>query len=167
MPKASEATKREARRLLVEEGLTLSATASKVGIAIVTLRAWRCKAKQAGDDWDKERATFLLTKEGMQRASHHLLQGFYEDIEATRELIKADKEISPSERVDKLVKLTDSFGKASAAFARANPSLDRLAVATEVIKRLTAFIKERHSEEAMGLSLILEAFAKELIHGNF
>src|SRR3546814_725803 len=81
--------------------------------------------------------------------------------QATIEDVKAAAEIDPLKKAEVLSRLADAFTKTMSAVAKASPDLGRLAVATELLQDLAAFVREHFPDHAHALVEVLEPFAAE------
>jgi hypothetical protein len=78
------------------------------------------------------------------------------------ETIQNARDMPPGVKVDMLASLADAYNKLISASRRMMPETDKLAVATDVVKRLADFTRTRHPKHANALIEVLEPFADEL-----
>jgi hypothetical protein len=78
------------------------------------------------------------------------------------DMINQDQKMSPKQSVELLASLADSLSKAVSSSKRMLPETDRLGTALEVVRRMGAFINEKHPALAGAFLTVLEGFAKEL-----
>lgn len=152
----------QARQMYVHGRLNQAVIAERLGVALETIRRWKKLARNQQDDWDRARAVSNLSSHGMRDVVARILEDYLLQHEATIEAVRVSKDISPLERAEVISRLADAFTKTVAAVGKTSPQLSRLAVASDVIQRLSRHISERHPHLAPGLLEILEPFAAEL-----
>ncbi len=157
-----EELKRGLRASYVYEGLSLEAAAEKHDVPLTTASRWKRQAKADGDDWDKARAAARMSGEEKDR----IIQGVIEDYlllhQATLEQIKQDKDATPIKKAEALSRLADAFHKTMHAMGEASPELSRLAIANEVLRRLSEFVVKEYPKHGPAFIEILEPFGAEL-----
>lgn len=142
-------------------GLPLEAAADKAGVPYATARNWFRSAREEGDDWDKFRAASLIVAGGgIEQAMGRIIAAGLMRCESLLE--KTDGAEDPFEGVKAMATLGDTVAKLRAASKGMMPETDKLAVAMDVIKRLTAFIKENHPQQAGSFAELLPVFGQEL-----
>ena len=150
-------------------GLPLEAASTKVGVPEATARNWYRAAKADGDDWDKFRAASLIVAGGgIEQAMGRIVAAGLMRCEALIELIEkrsADDEevaLSPAEAVKLMATVGDTVAKLRAGGKSMMPETDRLAVAMDVIKRLSAYIQENNPQQAGAFAELIPVFGQEL-----
>lgn len=152
------------RKAYIYDRLELPAAADKVGISLSTARRWKSDADVDGDDWEKARTAARLAGDGRQSVAEMILNDYLILHQSCIEDVKASTTIDPLKKAEVLSRLADAFNKTMAAVGKASPELSRLAVATDVIQRLAAFIKRKKPTVEVLEFLIdtLEEFTVEL-----
>ena len=151
--------RQQARSLYIYERLDLSRVAERLNIARSTIAAWKQKSQAEGDDWDKSRSIAAL---GSSTVTQTLLQDYIILHQSTIEQLQNDISLSPLKRVQALSSLATSFQRTMNAAGKAAPGLSKLAMAQEVLKRLSHFITSQYPQHAKAFLEILEPFGQEL-----
>ena len=157
-----EDSRRAVRAAYVFDQLALEAAAAKIGIPYDTVRNWKREAKKMGDDWDKARAAQMIAGGGIEDVVRQTLGIVVQQVQATVQAIQEADDMSPATKVDMLASLADAYNKLMAASRKMMPETDKLAVATDVVKRLADFTRTKHPKHASALIEVLEPFADEL-----
>lgn len=157
-----EDARRAVKAAYVFEQLSLEMAALKVGVPFATVRNWKRSAKQAGDDWDKARGAQLIAGGGIEDIVRQMIAAVVQQAQSTMESIQSDTEIPPGDRVKMITSLADSLNKMVAAGRRFMPETDKLAVATDVAKRMAEFVREHYPQHAAAFAEILGPFGDEL-----
>lgn len=157
-----EETRRAVKAAFVFEQLSLEMAALKIGVPIATARNWKRSAKAAGDDWDKARSAQLIAGGGIEDVVRQTLAVVVQQVQATIEAIQADPNLQPSDKVKMLASLADAYNKIMAASRRLMPETDKLAVATDVARRMSEFIRANYPQHAAAFAEILGPFGEEL-----
>ncbi|MCP2041461.1 transposase-like protein [Neisseria sp. HSC-16F19] len=155
-------TRDKLRQLYVGGGQTLETAALMCGITQGTARRWREQAKARGDDWDKLRAAYTLAGGSIEELGRAMMAGFLQQYNHTMELLQADADLAPLEKVKLLSSLADAFNKTVAANAKILPETSSLATALQVLEMLAAFVAERHPKHLVVLADVLEPFGAEV-----
>lgn len=150
------------RAAYVYERMSLEAAAEKVAVPYPTARRWKSDAEQDGDDWDRARSAARLSGDSLQLLGQMILEDYLVLHQATVEGVKSDPAASPLQKAEVLSRLADSFTKTMSAVSKASPELSKLAIATDVLKRLTNFTTDKYPEHAAALLDVLEPFAADL-----
>ena len=153
----------KARMLYVADCLPLAIVAAKLGVTERTAQRWKAVAAKGGDDWDKARTAGRLGRESIKGAAQESLAAFLEYHKEALESLKSNTELDIQARVSAITNLADAYTKHLRAAAITAPSLNALAIASDVLSRLTAFVKANHAEAAPVLAAVLEAFGPELV----
>jgi transposase len=157
---------RNAVRANYIKGLPLNTAAQAEGVPYATARAWKTKAAEGGDDWDVVRNARRLTQGGVDELTGQILQDLAEQFVATIEAMKTATDIPPQSKAEMLAQLSDSYVKTIRAAGSANPKLNRLSVAMDVIKELNGFIGTNYPKLREQFVDIIDAFGPELVR-NF
>lgn len=141
-------------------GLPLEAAADKTGVPYATARNWYRAAMLAGDDWDAfQKASLIVGGGGIEQALGRIIAAGLLRCEA---LLAATAAADPVEAVKAMAVMGDTVSKLRAASKGMMPEADRLAVATDVVKRLADFTRSKYPKHAPALIEVLEPFADEL-----
>ena len=145
-------------------GLPLEAAADKVAVPYATARNWFIAARKEGDDWDKFRAASLIVAGGgIEQAMGRIIAAGLMRCEAVIETLEEKSaEISPVDAAKALATLGDTVAKLRASGKTLMPEADKLGIATDVLKRLAAYIQENHPLQAAAYAELLPAFGQEL-----
>lgn len=157
-----EETRRQVRAAFVFDQLGLEVAALKHDIPIATARRWKREAKEAGDDWDKARSAQMIAGGGIEDVVRQTLAVVVQQVQATVEAIQNAPDMPPAEKVQMLASLADAYNKLMAASKRLMPETDKLATAMDVLKRMSEFVRVRHTRHSNAFAEILEPFADEL-----
>lgn len=163
---AHDATaKARLRACFVGERLPMELACVKAKVARATGNRWKREAAAGGDDWEQARAALALGDGTFADTAKALLNDYLLAHQATMVLLRDTQGLGPLERVEAIASLSDSFNKTMSSFRKLMPETDRLAVAMEVLKRLTRFVAEKQPKAAPALLEVLEAFGAELSAG--
>lgn len=157
-----DTTRRAVRAAYVFEQLSLEAAALKGGVPFATARNWKRAGKKLGDDWDKARAAQMIAGGGVEDVVRQTLGVVVQQVQATVDMIQNAPDMPPGEKVQALASLADAYNKLISASKRMMPETDKLAVATDVVKRLADFTRAKHPKHAPALLEVLEPFGEEL-----
>lgn len=157
-----EAVRRAVRGDYVFNQLGLEVAAVKNGVPEGTARNWKRQGKELGDDWDKARAAQMIAGGGIEDVVRQTLGIVVQQVQATVQAIQEAETMPPGEKVQMLASLADAYNKLMAASRKMMPETDKLAVATDVVKRLADFTRTKHPKHAAALIEVLEPFADEL-----
>ncbi|WP_306603907.1 DUF1804 family protein [Azonexus sp.] len=142
-------------------GLPLEAAADKTGVPYATARNWFRAAREEGDDWDKFRAASLIVAGGgIEQAMGRIIAAGLMRCEALLERVALLED--PNEAVKAMAILGDTVSKLRAAGKSMMPEADKLGVAMDVIKRLIAYLRENHPQQADAFAELLPVFGDEL-----
>lgn len=147
------------------QGLALTDAARQASVPYATARNWRRKAAQEGDDWDIARNARNLSSAGAEAMANEVLGELATQFLATIEILKASppEELGAVARADILVRLMDGYSKAISASAKAMPNANRLAVAMDVVKFLSATIAQRAPSLREQFLAIIESAGEDLV----
>jgi hypothetical protein len=157
----SEST-RQAVRADYIRGLTLKGAAEKHEVPYETVRGWKRKAGESGDDWDISRAATRISAGGIKTLTAEILEDFVHLFQATIEEIKTAADMAPMKKAEAISRLSDAYQKTVKAAGASNPDLSRLAIAMDVLQRQAEFIRRRFPHLQSDFIEMLEAFGKEL-----
>ncbi|KZN30088.1 DUF1804 family protein [Pseudoalteromonas sp. SMS1] len=156
-----EDKKNAVRHSYVSELLALSVAAIKHTVADSTARRWKSEAKAAGDDWDLARAAARKATGPAGEFTQDFIEEFTIQTNATFELIKQDEGLSIDGRIKALNQLSDTYTKIM-KLSGGNKSIEKRAVAADVLKKLASFVSKYHPDYAQQLVEILTAFGPQL-----
>ncbi len=154
--------RRQVRAAYVFDQLSLEAAATTAGISYASARNWKRQGKDLGDDWDKARGAQMIAGGGIEDVVRQTLAVVVQQVQATVEAIQQTPDMKPGDKVQMLCSLADAYNKLMAASRKLMPETDKLAVATDVVKRLAEFTRTKHPKHAAALIEVLEPFADEL-----
>ncbi len=150
------------RGLFVYQRLPMETACKKVGIPKSTGNRWKQEAKDHGDDWDTARAAVAMGDESFRQLSVRLLEDYLIQHQATMDMLKQSKDLSPMSRAEILASMSDSFNKTMASFKRLAPEINRQAVALDVMQRLASFAQQRFPQHVPAMLEMLEPFGEEI-----
>ena len=142
--------------------MPLTQIATAQGVPLPTLRGWKRRAAEKGDDWDKLRAANLLAGEGMEAVARQTLSDYVLQHKALMGEIIEAQDMTAREKTQALASLADSFNKMVSASRRVLPETNELSVALRVIQMLTEFVRRQFPQHAAALLEVLEPFADEV-----
>lgn len=157
-----EDARRAVRAAYVFDQLSLEVAAAKLGVPSATVRNWKRAGKQLGDDWDKARGAQMIAGGGIEDVVRQTLGVVVQQVQATVEAIRLSPDMPPSVKIDMLASLADAYNKLISASRRLMPETDKLAVATDVAKRLAEFTRAHYPQHAAAFAEILAPFGEEL-----
>ncbi len=157
-----EEARRAVRAAYVFDQLALEAAAAKCSIPYDTVRNWKREAKKLGDDWDKARAAQMIAGGGIEDVVRQTLGIVVQQVQATVLAIQEATDMPPGEKVQMLASLADAYNKLMAASRKMMPETDKLAVATDVAKRMADFVRANYPQHAPAFAEILGPFGDEL-----
>ena len=150
------------RGLYVYQRLPMETACKKVGIPKSTANRWKQEAKDHGDDWDTARAAVAMGDESFRQLSVRLLEDYLIQHQATMDMLKESKDLSPMSRAEILASMSDSFNKTMASFKRLAPEINRQAVALDVMQRLAGFAQLKFPQHVPAMLELLEPFGEEI-----
>jgi hypothetical protein len=157
-----EDARRQVRAAYIYDQLTLEIAAVKGGVPYATARNWKRAGKDLGDDWDKARGAQMLAGGSIEDVVRQTLAVSIQQTQVTIEMIQNDPTISPVERVKMMASLSDSLNKQVATSRRLMPETDKLAVATDVVKRYAEFVRVKYPKHMLVVIETMEPFGDEL-----
>lgn len=157
-----DTVRRAVRAAYVFDQLSLEVAAAKHGIPHDTVRNWKRTGKQLGDDWDRARGAQMIAGGGIEDVVRQTLGIVVQQVQATVQAIQDDPDMPSQIKVTMLTSLADAYNKLVSASRRLMPETDKLAVATDVAKRLAEFVRENYPQHAPAFTEILAPFGDEL-----
>ena len=145
------------RGAYVHERLDLKGAAAKQNVSYATARAWKKKALDSGDDWDKARAASRQASGGLGDMTAELLEDLALLFQATVEEVRKD-DSPPLKKAEALSRMADAYTKTMKAAGAGDSKMNRLTIALETLKVLAQFIAERFPEQLEPFVVILEQF---------
>ncbi|EFX2000400.1 DUF1804 family protein [Shigella sonnei] len=155
-------TRDKLRRAYIFGQLSMEIAAAQTGVSFVTARRWKKEAQDCGDDWDKLRAAHVMAGSGLEDIGRAVLTSLVTQYQTTLEQLTADSQLAPKERVELLASLADAFNKAVAANKKILPEVSQLAVALDVIQKLSTFVADHYPQHLAAFVELLEPFGQEL-----
>lgn len=152
-------TQRTARSEYVFKRQPMTMVALKVGVSVATVRRWKKAAKSQGDDWDMARSANMLAGEGLDAVMTAMVEEFVVMAQNLIEEIKSVEDQPLDKRVSQITSLADAMTKMTASASRIAPKLSELAVAQDVARRLSDFIRENYPQHAEAFLEVLEPFS--------
>jgi len=154
-------TRNAVRASYVHEHLPLEAAAEKHDVSYPTVRTWKKRAKENGDDWEKARAANRMANGGLGDITVQLLEDFTLLFRTTVEDITTG-EYDGLKKAEALSRLSDAYTKTMKAAAGGDPKIAKLSTALETLQLLANHIKEEHPDALERFSLILEPFGAKV-----
>lgn len=152
----------KARSLYVYSQLSLRNIAEIEDIQFETVRRWKWQAQKDGDCWDRARSAAVVSQDQRDNFIQKMVQAFVMLQMTVQEEILEDDGIPPETKAGLLSGLAEAFAKMMRAQEKAQPDINRLAVAMEVLHKLVDFVQRKYPQEREKLLEILEPFAAEL-----
>ncbi|ECG1391434.1 TPA_asm: DUF1804 family protein [Salmonella enterica subsp. houtenae serovar 45:g,z51:-] len=155
-------TRERLRRSYIFGQMSLEIASVQTGVAFATARRWKKEAQDAGDDWDKLRAAHIMAGGGLEDIGRAILTGLMTQYQTTLEMLTTNADLPADKRVELLASLADAFNKAVAANKKILPEVSQLAIALDVIQRLSTFVAESYPQHLAAFVEILEPFGQEM-----
>lgn len=155
-------TRATARQLYVQQRLPLTTIAGRLDVSVSTVRGWKRKAEQDGDDWDRARQVSALTDTSTESVLTQLVADYVQLHASVVDQVKEDPNLPASEKVKSLSMLADAFTKTMNSAEKVSPKMSRLAIATDVINRLSQFVAEKYPQHGEAFLEILEPFGRRI-----
>lgn len=150
------------RAAYVNESLPLQRIADLHGVSQPVIRQWKARAKKHGDDWERARLASEVGARGVTEASEAMLVRYLRQAQMLMPKIEDDPQIGTADKIKLMAMLSDSYSKMTASFARANPRINELTLAMDVVRMLADFVVREHAGHAPALVAVLEAFGPTL-----
>lgn len=157
-----EDTRRQVRAAYIFEQLSLESAAVKVGVPYATVRNWKREGKTLGDDWDKARGAQMLAGGSIEDVVRQTMAVVIQQVQATVESIQQAPDMRPGDKVQMLCSLADAYNKLMATNRKLMPETDKLAVATDVVKRYAEFVRVKYPKHMLVVIETMEPFGDEL-----
>lgn len=157
-----EDTRRQVRAAYIFEQLSLESAAIKVGVPYATVRNWKREGKALGDDWDKARGAQMLAGGSIEDVVRQTMAVVIQQVQATVESIQQAPDMLPGDKVQMLCSLADAYNKLMATNRKLMPETDKLAVATDVVKRYAEFVRVKYPKHMLIVIETMEPFGDEL-----
>jgi len=151
-----------ARQLYVQQRQPITTVAERVDVAQSTVRQWKRQAAQQGDDWDQARQVSALTDTSTESVLTQLVADYVQLHASVVDQVKEDPSLPAAEKVKHLSMLADAFTKTMSSAEKVSPKMSRLAVATDVINRLSQFVAEKYPQHGDAFLEILEPFGRRI-----
>lgn len=148
----------QVRQFYVRGRMDLQSAAEAAGVSYPTARRWKAEAENEGEDWDRARSAARIAADGIRNVMELVLDEFIAVWQVTVSQLK-DADAEPLVKAEALARLSDSYNKTVASFARTAPSLNKQAVVAEVLDLLARFIGDRRPEMMGPFAEVLEPFA--------
>lgn len=155
-------TRDRLRRSYIFGQMSLEIASAQAAIPFVIARRWKKEAQDSGDDWDKLRAAHVIAGGGLEDIARAVLTGLVTQYQTTLEQLNGDSKLPAQKRVELLASLADAFNKAISASKKILPETSQLAIALDVIQKLSIFISEKHPQHLAAFVEILEPFGDEV-----
>ncbi|MCR9031282.1 DUF1804 family protein [Citrobacter amalonaticus] len=155
-------TRERLRRSYIFGQMSLEIASAQTGVAFATARRWKKEAQDAGDDWDKLRAAHIMAGGGLEDIGRAILTGLMTQYQTTLETLTTKADLPADKRVELLASLADAFNKAVSANKKILPEVSQLAIALDVIQRLSTFVAESYPQHLAAFVEILEPFGQEM-----
>ena len=123
---AHSASLKAACRAAYIDNMPLTQIAKAQNVPLATLRSWKRRALEQGDDWDKLRAANLLAGEGMEAVARQTLSDYVLQHKALMGEIIEAQDMTAREKTQALASLADSFNKMVSASRRVLPETNEL-----------------------------------------
>ena len=153
----SDQLKAKVRAAYIQGGV-LSTAAALHGVPYATARAWKRKASEAGHDWDIARTAGDIADCGYKYTIATLMESYLTQHKMALKDIENDPALTAEKRVKLLSSLAFSLREMRQSVSQLNPELNKLAVAMEIIQRLTTFVRDGYPQHTAALLEILEPF---------
>lgn len=150
------------RAAYVYEALNRDQLSKRFNVRVSTIARWKKMALENGDDWDRARSAARLSGQGMESVTRVVLEELVLQFQTTLEQIKAAPDIHPSQKVDLLSSLSDAYSKTVASMAKANPRLDKLSFAADMLRDLVQYVQSRYPQHATAMEQVLMPFSEEI-----
>ena len=159
----SQANRAQARRLYVEEGLTVPVIARQLDLSDSSVRKYRSSDAAEGINWDHLRLARLAGAAGSEEAFRACVLGIAESINATLHSLKADPNLEPVAKAKLLAGLADSLRKTISSAKAYSPEVAIEVVVAEVLEIVASELAKRNPAAAQTLVECLDAIKAEII----
>ena len=155
------------RKTYISDRVPLTTCAAKHKVSVATAQNWKNKAKQSGDDWDKERDAFDVSSMGLEDAAALMLRQHIRHHNAVMEMLDLPRGdegaiADPMDRVKALSTAADSYAKMLSSHRKHSPSISELSTALDVVRFLTDYLEKENPDLLIEFVDVLEPFGMEL-----
>ncbi|MDR1889428.1 MAG: DUF1804 family protein [Zoogloeaceae bacterium] len=150
------------RGAVVFDGLSVGAAAARHGVSEHTVRQWKYKARDAGDDWDKARAAQYLAGGSLDDVLRQQIAATLQATAVTLDLVQADGELPPADKARILASLIDGNSKCVAMHEKLMNRKMNKAELIAALKGFTDFCIETKPALAGEMVSLLEGFGARL-----
>lgn len=154
-------TVKAVRGSFIHERLPLPVAATKHGVSYSSAQAWKKKALEEGDDWDKARSAALMAAGGLGDVTNQIIEAFTLLFQNTITDIQ-DGDYTALQKTEAISRLSDSYSKMMKSAGNSNPKISKLAIAMEVLSEQANFIKLNYPDDIERFSRILEPFGERI-----
>lgn len=161
-PRYGPEHRRQVRNLYCYQRLSLEVISEKLGIAVSSLRNWKNAAARDGDDWNAVRVASDLADSGYKYAIAHIMELYLAQHKVTMAGLENDKDLKAMERANVLSSLAYSLKEMRQSVTLLNPEMNKLALAIEIIQRLTTFVRDEYPQHTAVIVEILEPFGEAM-----
>jgi len=158
----AQAAKANARRLFVDEGITIALIAEQLGKSESSIRKYKAADEKAGVSWDKARVAKIASTTGSDDMFRACVVGIVDSISTTLESIKADVELKPAAKASLLAGLADSLRKTISSAKAYSPDVALEVVAGEVLEIVATELTKRNPEAAQVMVESLDQIKAEI-----
>ncbi|MFW2439111.1 MAG: DUF1804 family protein [Arenicellales bacterium] len=151
-------TRDNVRASYVYERMPLAAAAEKHNIPFNTVRTWKKKSKEAGDDWDRARNASRMAAGGLGDVTMLVMEDFVLLFQSTIDDLKKDKNTPPAQKAEILSRLSDAYSKTIKAAGLSDSKMAELSIAMKVLEEMGTFIRDRFPQHLDTFVEILEPF---------
>lgn len=149
------------RRSYIVERLPLEAAAEKHDVPYQTVRNWKRRAGENGDDWDRARAAARMAAGGLGDLTTQVLEEFALLFQSTMDEIGGG-DYDGLAKAEAMSRLADAYTKTVKAAGGGDNRIARLSVALDVLERLVNYVQQHYAQHAPALLEILEPFGEHL-----
>lgn len=154
--------RRHVRSLYIYQRLSIEMIADKLDIGHGTIRKWKAESARDGDDWDIARTAGDIADCGYKYTIAVLMEDYLTQHKQALKDIQKDPALTAEKRVKLLSSLAFSLREMRQSVSQLNPELNKLAVAIEIINRLTTFVRDGYPQHAAAMLEILEPFGEAM-----
>ena len=152
------------RRTYAQGGHNLKHIATLHSVPYDTLRVWKRKAAGTAADWDRARRAERISEGGMDYVTRMVRDEFAPLLDSTIKHLRKHQDISPMEKVKMCTSLADCLHKTIASITKANPELQKLAFAMDLLRAQIKWAREHKPHLVDGLIEMLEPFGEHVSH---
>lgn len=156
------AVRDKVRGAYVYERLPLEEAAKRAGVSYNTARAWKAKAREAGDDWDRARGAARMAAGGLGDLTGRVIEDISLLYQSTVEKLKTDADLDPIEASEAIARLSDALTKTLKAAGAIDPKIAKLSIAMQTLEEFGRYLRERAPEALPHFAQHLEPFGQRL-----